>query len=455
MRPRLRFGARAHPCALPRLRRALLAALLLLAAGPPAPLRSPTTTRAISPTPTGCRSGSTRCGTRRRGQYRAGSGGVDALRQRADAAHAQRRGAAGPQRPRAQRPPRAADRAARSCRRRVVHRAHPRASRAGLADARARLDELDVRAPRRGQHLVFDAEIVDGLVARLEGAARARPARRDDGRLIADRIHRVGVVALLALADHPPQPGQLVRADVRGRRDRDRATPSLLRRDLTRAARPLRRGVARRAGGAGNFGARAALPLPAATRSLNAPRRTSTRPSTRTSCSRSCASTTRRARAGMAPLSRAGRAAASGAGRGARSPATGPTAGYLNWDTGLGLRALAPGEEARPRPAGADRDRPGRASSQPRARVGALGQVDARPRPALLRAPAARRRAGCPTRCCFELYTVPQGVGSARLAAARLQANAARAVAAGLGRMRRRRAAARCTPTTPTSAASP
>ena len=36
MRPRLRVGARPHPCALSRLRRALLAALLLLAAGPPA-----------------------------------------------------------------------------------------------------------------------------------------------------------------------------------------------------------------------------------------------------------------------------------------------------------------------------------------------------------------------------------------------------------------------------------
>jgi len=43
---------------------------------------------------------------------------------------------------------------------------------------------------------------------------------------------------------------------------------------------------------------------------------------------------------------------------------------------------------------------------------------------------------GLPDPVLFKLYTVPQGIGSARLAAARLQANAARAVEAGLGHMR-------------------
>ena len=43
---------------------------------------------------------------------------------------------------------------------------------------------------------------------------------------------------------------------------------------------------------------------------------------------------------------------------------------------------------------------------------------------------------GLPDPVLFKLFTVPQSVGSARLAAARLQANAARAVEAGLGRMR-------------------
>ena len=42
---------------------------------------------------------------------------------------------------------------------------------------------------------------------------------------------------------------------------------------------------------------------------------------------------------------------------------------------------------------------------------------------------------GLPDPVLFKLFTVPQGVGSARLAAARIEANAARAVAAGLGAM--------------------
>ena len=97
------------------------------------------------------------------------------------------------------------------------------------------------------------------------------------------------------------------------------------------------------------------------------------------------------------------------------------------------LRALAPGQEARPRPAGADRDRAD-AAAPAWARVGEVGEVDARPRAALLRA-AAGAGGGLPDPVLFQLFTVPQTVGSARLAAARLEANAARAVEAGLGRM--------------------
>ena len=63
------------------------------------------------------------------------------------------------------------------------------------------------------------------------------------------------------------------------------------------------------------------------------------------------------------------------------------------------LRALAPGEEARPRAAGADRDRADAAAAAG-PRVGALGEVDARPRAALLRAAAGAGGAGCPTPCC-------------------------------------------------------
>ena len=54
----------------------------------------------------------------------------------------------------------------------------------------------------------------------------------------------------------------------------------------------------------------------------------------------------------------------------------------------------------------------------------------------------------------FGVHAVPQGDGSARLAMARVSANAARAVDAGLGQ-EGRHARRRCTPTTPTSAAWP
>ena len=53
-----------------------------------------------------------------------------------------------------------------------------------------------------------------------------------------------------------------------------------------------------------------------------------------------------------------------------------------------------------------------------------------------LRAAAGGGERACRPPCCSSLYSVPQTTGSARLAAAQLQANAARAVEAGLGRMR-------------------
>ena len=117
-----------------------------------------------------------------------------------------------------------------------------------------------------------------------------------------------------------------------------------------------------------------------------------------------------------------------------------------------GLQALAPGQEARalarPRCSGSPA-----APSSPAARR-RLGQAHARP---LLRAlrpldgarprPAARERVR-------RAVDRRQRVLARVLAAARVQANAAQAVLFGLGEMKPARSRRRCTPTTPTSAAS-
>ena len=200
--------------------------------------RSPTTTRATSATPTACRSGSTRCGTSGAASTGPGPGGVDALvNARLLLTHsvAAQQGHTGPG---AQRPSGAPDRSARSCRRRSSSSARRRTRRAGSQTHVPGWTSSMCNA-EAGQHLVFDAEIVDGLVH----AWKARRAlglsdetARDDRRPHPPRR----VVALLALADDAPQPGQLVRADVRRRRDRHRQPGAAAARPA-RAARALRR----------------------------------------------------------------------------------------------------------------------------------------------------------------------------------------------------------------------
>ena len=88
--------------------------------------------------------------------------------------------------------------------------------------------------------------------ARVARPPRARPLRRAGGR---DRRphppHRDG--QLLALAGDPPQPDQLVRARLRGQRDRDQQPAAAPPRPAA-ADRALRRAGARVAGTAGNLG---------------------------------------------------------------------------------------------------------------------------------------------------------------------------------------------------------
>ena len=276
-----------------------------------------------------------------------------------------------------------------------------------------------------GQHLVFDAEIVDGLVH----AWKARRAlglpdetAREDRRPHPPRR----LVALLALADDPPQPGQLVRAHVRRRRDGDRAPGPAAPRPARRQLRALRRRAGR------NFGAGLRFQY------LPAPRAYARSNVDSAEYANIVLSFLRfydqARRAGMAPLSRAGRSLVR---RWERRAIAGywTHGGYLNWDSGLGFerwhqaKKLGLAQQALIGIAQAPQ-------AAARERVGGVGEVDARPRAALLRAAAGRARAGCPTRCCSSSSRVPQSLGSARLAAARLQANAARAVEAGLGRMR-------------------
>ena len=109
-------------------------------------------------------------------------------------------------------------------------------------------------------------------------------------------------------------------------------------------------------------------------------------------------------------------------------------AGYMNWDSGLGFerwhqaKKLGLAQQALIGIAQTPRLQPGREWGR-----WAKWMLDRGLR-FYERLPV--REAGLPDPVLFQLFTVPQTVGSARLAAVRLEANAARAVEAGLGRMR-------------------
>ena len=272
-----------------------------------------------------------------------------------------------------------------------------------------------------GQHLVFDAEIADGLVHAWK-ARRALGLSDETAARIADRIHRVASsrffrwpsirlnqvnwYALMYAAD----------ATVTGR-------PGLLRRDLRGQLARFVRGR--------NFGAGMRFQyLP----HLAAYARSNLDSAEYANIVLSFLRFYDQARrAGMVPLSRAGRSLVR---RWERRAIAGywTHGGYLNWDTGLGFhrwhqaKKLGLAQLALIGIAQARRLQPG-------SRWGAWAKwmLDRGLR-FYERLPAGE--GGLPDPVLFKLFTVPQSVGSARLAAARLQANAARAVAAGLGRMR-------------------
>ena len=137
-------------------------------------------------------------------------------------------------------------------------------------------------------------------------------------------------------------------------------------------------------------------------------------------------------RAGMAPLSRHGRGLVR---RWERRVLAGywTHGGYLNWDSGLGFerwhqaKKLGLAQQALIGIAQVRELQPSRAWGR-----WAKWMLD-RGLQFYERLPV--EAGGLPDPVFFKLFTVPQSIGSARLAAARLQANAARAVEAGLGRM--------------------
>ena len=109
-------------------------------------------------------------------------------------------------------------------------------------------------------------------------------------------------------------------------------------------------------------------------------------------------------------------------------------AGYMNWDSGLGFNRWHQGkklgltQEALVGLASANR------ALLPGARWGRWAKSMLDNGFEFYDRLAARSRGGLVDPVLFSVTKVPQGIGSARLAAARIQANAARAVAAGLGR---------------------
>ena len=280
-----------------------------------------------------------------------------------------------------------------------------------------------------GQHLVYDATIVDGLVHAWK-ARRALDLPDETTRLIVDRIHRVASsrfwrwptirlnqinwYALMYAAD----------ATVTGH-------SSLLRRDLhgqlMHFVASARRSTT---GGVGNFGPGLRFHyLPDG--SING--RANVDSAEYANIVLSFLRFYDQARhAGMAPLSRVGRGLIR---RWERRAIAGywTHAGYLNWDSGLGFerwhqaKKIGLAQEALLGIAQVRRLRPSRAWGS-----WAKWMFD---RGLRFYEGLPPGEGGLPDPVLFKLYTVPQGIGSSRLAAARLQANAARAVEAGLGHM--------------------
>ena len=356
------------------------------------------------------------------GYYRAGSGGVEPMMNSMmllTHAVAATRGHEGPAR---------ADARARALTARLVS-SPPFVERPGSAQAHAPGWVNSMSNPEGDQHLVFDAEVVDGLVHAYRArralglpdatvhkvrSAIHRTARSAFWRWPTVRLNQINWYALMYAAD----------ATVTG-------DGGLLRHDLALQLRRFTTDVRQTDARAGNFGAGMRfhyLPDSGLDHPMNVDSAEYSEHRARLHALLRPGAPRGHARAERVAPAAGGRVDPAGAG------------GLLDprrlHELGLraGLPSLAPGEEARPQPARADR-RGLRARPSAGRPLGPLGQVHARSRIRPLR-PRRDARARHPAPVFFALREVPQGAGSARLAAARMQANAARAIAAGLGRMR-------------------
>ena len=306
--------------------------------------------------------------------------------------------------------------------------------RAGTADSQVHAPGWvsSMISPEAPQHLVFDAEVIDGLAfayrARrqlglpAETAARIRSAIHETARSAfwrwpALRLNQVNWYALVYAAD----------ATVTG-------DSTLLRRDLALQLRRFFRGADPSGARAGTFGLGMRfhyLPYssPARARNLDS-----------AEYANIVLSFTRfyaqARRAGMPPLEpRARRLMREWTRRAISGYWT--HGGYMNWDTGLGFKRwhqakkLGLTQQALIGMASTPSLLPG-----PRWAAWSKHLLD---RGLAYYERAAERNGGLAEPVFFGITKDPQTIGSARLAAARMQANAARAIDAGLGRARARR----------------